>query len=137
MGRYETLNPDTQDQVNAIIPAIAKAYKVDNVKDIIPEEIRMRPWDCERRDHIKDQTEDDPRNWGVQFLKDMQAIGRLVKGDLDTFQKDLRAQVAKHAKKHPWCKLSDIKEYVSPVHRLLLYNAVPENHISIPFEVLC
>ncbi|KAF2645753.1 hypothetical protein P280DRAFT_513640 [Massarina eburnea CBS 473.64] len=110
MGRYETLNPDTQDQVDAMLPAIAKAYKVDDVKDIIPENIRMRAWDCDRRDHIKEKTEDDPRNWGVQFLKDLQSIARLLKGDLATFQADLRGKVAKHEEKHPWCKLADVKE---------------------------
>ncbi|CAI6341664.1 unnamed protein product [Periconia digitata] len=118
MGRFETLNPDTQDQVEAMLPAIAKAFKIDDVKDIIPEDIRMRAWDCERRDHIKDQTEDEPRNWGVQFLRDLQAIARLTKGDIPRLQADLRRKVEKHADNHPWCRLQDIKDlkkkYMSP-----------------------
>lgn len=110
MGRYETLNAETQDMVDAILPAIAKAFHVDDVKDIVPEDIRMRCWDCDRRDHIKDQTEDDPRNWGVQFLKDLRTIARLNGGDLDAFQEMLRARVAKHEENHPWARLADIKE---------------------------
>ncbi|KAF2683506.1 hypothetical protein K458DRAFT_304926 [Lentithecium fluviatile CBS 122367] len=110
MGRYDTLNADTKDTVDAILPAIAKAFKADHVKDIIPEDIRMRAWDCERRDHIKHETEDDPRNWGVQFLKDLLAIARLNGGNLAAFQELLRAKVNKHEAKHPWCRLADIKE---------------------------
>ena len=110
MGRYATLNADTKDVVDAILPAIARSFKISEVKDIIPEDIRMRAWDCERRDHIKDQTEDDPRNWGVQFLKDLQAIARLNGGDLAAFQELLLTKVDKHRAKHPWCRLADIKE---------------------------
>lgn len=112
MGRYETLNDDTKDMVDAMLPSIAKAFgiDVDNFKDIVPADIRMRAWDCDRRDHIKDKTEDDPRNWGVQFLKDLQSIARLIKNDLAKFQADLRAKVEKHKAKHPWTRLADIKE---------------------------
>ncbi|KAJ4301042.1 hypothetical protein N0V90_003132 [Kalmusia sp. IMI 367209] len=112
MGRFATLKPETQDMVNAMLPAIASAFKIDpaDFKEIIPEDIRMREWDCERRDHIKDKTDDEPRNWGVQFLKELQAIARLNGGDLAAFQTVLRAKVAKHAEKHPWARLEDIKE---------------------------
>jgi hypothetical protein len=110
MGRFETLNADTRDLVNCLLPALAASFGISDPVDIIPEDIRMRAWDCERRDHIKDQTENDPRNWGVQFLKDLMAISRLKKGDLDLFQTDLRAKVVAHEEKHPWCRLSDIKE---------------------------
>jgi hypothetical protein len=110
MGRYETLNPDTKDMVNAMLPAVAKAFNIDEVNDIIPKDIRMRVWDCERKDHIKDQPEEDPRNWGVQFIRELQAIARLNGGDLAAFQEMLRVKVAKHAEKHPWCRLADIKE---------------------------
>lgn len=110
MGRFETLNADTQDLVNCLLPALAKSFGLDDCVDIIPEDIRMRAWDCERRDHIKDKTENDPRNWGVQFLKDLMAISRIKNGDLATFQSDLRAKVEAHEEKHPWCRLSDIKE---------------------------
>lgn len=110
MGRFETLNADTRDLVNCLLPALAASFHISDPVDIIPEDIRMRAWDCERRDHIKDQTENDPRNWGVQFLKDLMAISRLKKGDLNIFQTDLRAKVVAHEEKHPWCRLSDIKE---------------------------
>lgn len=110
MGRFASLNPDTKDLVNCLLPALASSFKVSDPVDIIPEEIRMRAWDCERRDHIKDQTENDPRNWGVQFLKDLMAISRMKNGDLAEFQKDLRTKVALHESKHPWCRLADIKE---------------------------
>ncbi|KAL5379093.1 hypothetical protein DPSP01_008725 [Paraphaeosphaeria sporulosa] len=112
MGRFETLKPETQDMVNAIIPAIASSYKIDpeNFKDIIPEDIRMRQWDCERRDHIKDKPEDEPRNWGVEFLKSLQAIARLNGGDLGAVQARLRELVAKHDEKHPWARLEDIRQ---------------------------
>lgn len=109
MGRFETLNPETQDVVEALLPAIAKAFKIDDVKDVIPEDIRMRIWDCDKRLHIKDETDDEPRDWGVQFLKDIQAIARLLHGDLDQFHVDLRAKVEQHAERHPWCRLADIK----------------------------
>jgi hypothetical protein len=110
MGRFDTLNADTKDLVNCLLPALATAFKVPDAVDIIPEDIRMRAWDCERRDHIKDQTENDPRNWGVQFLKDLMAISRLKGGNLVEFQDDLRAKVENHEEKHPWCRLGDIKE---------------------------
>jgi ATP-dependent exoDNAse (exonuclease V) beta subunit len=110
MGRFETLNADTQDLVQCLLPALASSFHVKDAVDIIPEDIRMRAWDCERRDHIKDQTENDPRNWGVQFLKDLKAIARLNKGNLSEFHARLRAKVDKHEVKHPWCRLSDIKE---------------------------
>jgi len=110
MGRFDTLNADTRDLVNCLVPALATSFSIPNCVDIIPEDIRMRAWDCERRDHIKDQTENDPRNWGVQFLKDLMAIARLKEGNLAVFQADLRAKVDLHEEKHPWCRLSDIKE---------------------------
>ncbi|KAF1929870.1 uncharacterized protein M421DRAFT_4300 [Didymella exigua CBS 183.55] len=110
MGRFETLNADTQDLVNCLLPALASAFHVDSVLEIIPEDIRMRAWDCERRDHIKDQTESDPRNWGVQFLKDLKSIARLNGGNLKEFQDRLRAKVDTHEAKHPWCRLNDIKD---------------------------
>ncbi|KAH7401967.1 hypothetical protein DE146DRAFT_449996 [Phaeosphaeria sp. MPI-PUGE-AT-0046c] len=110
MGRFDTLNPDTQDMVTCLLPALAAAWHVDDAVDIIPEDIRMRAWDCERRDHIKSQTENDPRNWGVQFLKDLMAIARVKKGVLDTFHDDLRFKIEAHDDKHPWCRLSDIRE---------------------------
>lgn len=120
MGRFETLNPDTQDIVTSLLPRIADAFGVDHAVDIIPADIRMRAWDCERRDHIKDQTENDPRNWGVQFLKDLNAIARINGGDLDEFHARLRAKIELHEdyEKHPWCRLTDIKairiEYENP-----------------------
>ncbi|KAH7077165.1 hypothetical protein FB567DRAFT_143635 [Paraphoma chrysanthemicola] len=110
MGRFDTLNADTKDLVNCLLPALAASFKISDPVDIIPEDIRMRAWDCDRRDHIKDQTENDPRNWGVQFLKDLMAIARIKHGDLALFQSDLRAKVALHEPKHPWARLADIKE---------------------------
>lgn len=110
MGRFETLNADTQDLVCCLLPALASSFGLSDPVDIIPEDIRMRAWDCERRDHIKDQTENDPRNWGVQFLKDLKAIARLKGGNLALFHSDLRAKVAKHEDKHPWARLNDIRE---------------------------
>jgi hypothetical protein len=110
MGRFETLNADTQDLVNCLLPALATSFGLKDSVDIIPEDIRMRAWDCERRDHIKDQTENDPRNWGVQFLKDLMSISRIKGGNLELFQADLRTKVDLHEEKHPWARLSDIKE---------------------------
>ncbi|CAO2649104.1 Nn.00g100530.m01.CDS01 [Neocucurbitaria sp. VM-36] len=110
MGRFASLNADTKDLVNCLLPALAASFKVSDPVEIIPEDIRMRAWDCDRRDHIKDQTENDPRNWGVQFLKDLMAISRMKGGNLADFQIDLRAKVALHEPKHPWCRLADIKE---------------------------
>lgn len=109
MGRFETLNADTQDLVNCLLPALASDFHIGSAVDIIPEDIRMRAWDCERRDHIKDQTENDPRNWGVQFLKDLKSIARMNGGNLKEFHDRLRAKVDKHEAKHPWCRLNDIK----------------------------
>ena len=110
MGRFATLNAETKDLVNCLLPALAASFSISDPKDIIPEDIRMRAWDCERRDHIKDETENDPRNWGVQFLKDLMAISRMKNGNLAEFQADLRAKVDLHEPKHPWCRLADIKE---------------------------
>jgi hypothetical protein len=110
MGRFATLNADTKDLVNCLLPALATSFKINDPVEIIPEDIRMRAWDTDKRDHIKDQTENDPRNWGVQFLKDLMAISRLKNGNLAEFQADLRAKVALHEPKHPWARLSDIKE---------------------------
>jgi hypothetical protein len=110
MGRFDTLNAETQDLVTCLLPALAVKFGVPTCVEIIPEDIRMRAWDCDRRDHIKDETENDPRNWGVQFLKDLMAIARIKGGDLTIFQDDLRAKVDLHEEKHPWARLSDIKE---------------------------
>lgn len=110
MGRFETLNADTQDLVTMLVPGLATAWGVPQAVDIIPVEIRMRAWDCERREHIVTETENDPRNWGVQFLKDLMAICRIINGDLDMFQADLFAKVVQHEENHPWCRLADIKE---------------------------
>jgi hypothetical protein len=110
MGRFATLNDDTKDLVNCLLPALATSFNLSSAVDIIPEDIRMRAWDCDKRDHIKEITENDPRNWGVQFLKDLMAISRLKNGDLALFQADLRAKVALHEPKHPWARLGDIKE---------------------------
>jgi hypothetical protein len=90
----------------------------------------MRAWDCERRDHIKDKTENDPRNWGVQFLKDLKAIARIKKGNLAEFQADLRAKVALHEPKHPWCRLADIKEIKKEYLHPELKNQVVEEESS-------
>lgn len=110
MGRFATLNAETKDLVNCLLPALAASFNVSDPVEIIPEDIRMRAWDCDRRDHIKDETENDPRNWGVQFLKDLMAISRMKTGNLAEFQADLRSKVALHEAKHPWCRLADIKE---------------------------
>jgi hypothetical protein len=108
--RRASLNADTKDIVNCLLPGIAANFKVDNVVDIIPQDIRMRAWDCDRRKHIVGQTEDDPRNWGVQFLKDLVTISRLNSGNLTEFQEKLRAKIVTHDDDHPWCRLADIKE---------------------------
>jgi hypothetical protein len=110
MRRFETLNPETKDLVQCLLPALATSFGVSDPVDIIPQDIRMRAWDCERRDHIKEETENDPRNWGVQFLKDLMAISRLKNRDLASFQADLYAKCALHELKHPWCRLNDIRE---------------------------
>ncbi|KAL1645636.1 hypothetical protein SLS61_008196 [Didymella pomorum] len=109
VGRFETLNADTQDLVNCLLPALAADFHVPSALNVILEDIRMRAWDCERRDHIKDQTENDPRNWGVQFLKYLKSIARLNGGNLKEFHERLRAKVDEHEAKHPWCHLNDIK----------------------------
>ncbi|RMZ74144.1 hypothetical protein GMOD_00005003 [Pyrenophora seminiperda CCB06] len=118
MGRFEGLNEDTKDLVTCLLPALAASFGLSDPVDIIPEDIRMRAWDCERRDHIKEETENDPRNWGVQFLKDLKAISRLNHGNLVEFHEILRGKVALHEPKHPWCRLADIKaikdEYEHP-----------------------
>jgi hypothetical protein len=124
-----------QDMVNAILPAIASSFSIDpeNFKDIIPEEIRMRQWDCERRDHIKNKPEDEPRNWGVEFLKSLQAIARLNGSDLGAFQERLRELVAKHAEKHPWARLEDIRQIKAEYQNPALRNPnaqVPESESS-------
>jgi len=110
MGRYATLNADTKDIVNCLLPGIAANFGVTNVVDVIPENIRMRAWDCDRRKHIIAETEDDPRNWGVQFLKDLVTISRLNNGNLSEFQEKLKFKVQQHENEHPWCRLADIKE---------------------------
>lgn len=110
MGRYATLNADTRDIVNCLLPGIAASFGVVNVVDVIPQDIRMRAWDCDRRKHIIGETEDDPRNWGVQFLKDLVTISRLNNGSLPEFHEKLRTKVNKHEDEHPWTRLADIKE---------------------------
>lgn len=109
MGRFETLNADTQDLVNCLLPALASDFHLQSALEIIPEDTRMGAWDCERRDHIKGQTENDPRNWGVQFLKDLKSTARLNGGYLEESHEHLRAKFDEHEAKHPWCRLSDIK----------------------------
>ena len=110
MGRFATLNPETKDIVNCLLPGIAANFGVANVVDVIPQEIRMREWDCDRREHIIGKSEDDPRNWGVQFLKDLVTISRLNQGNLSEFQAKLKEKVQKHEPHHPWAKLQDIRD---------------------------
>lgn len=110
MGRYETLNAASKDVVDCLLPGIAINFGLTNVLDVIPQEIRMRTWDCDRKEHIIAKSEDDPRNWGLQFLKDLVTISRIKKGKLDEFQADLREKVRSHEKIHPWARLADIKE---------------------------
>jgi hypothetical protein len=130
MARFDGLNEETKDLVECLLPALAASFGLSNTLDIIPEDIRMRAWDCERRDHIKDKTENDPRNWGVQFLKDLKAIARIKKGNLAEFQADLRAKVALHEPKHPWCRLADIKEIKKEYLHPELKNQVVEEESS-------
>lgn len=125
MGRFETLNEETRDVVTALLPVLAAKFGVAEVVDIIPEDIRMREWDCERRDHIKHRTENDPRHWGVQFLKDLMAIARIKNGDLATFQRDLYDKVRQHEPKHPWCRLADIKEIKAMYQGIVAKEATP------------
>lgn len=126
MGRFEGLNEDTKDLVTCLLPALAASFGLSDPVDIIPEDIRMRAWDCERRDHIKEETENDPRNWGVQFLKDLKAISRLNNGNLAEFQEFLRGKVALHEPKHPWARLADIKELKDEYEHPERRNKVPD-----------
>ncbi|ORY16268.1 hypothetical protein BCR34DRAFT_584482 [Clohesyomyces aquaticus] len=109
-SRYEKLNKNTQDLVDCMIPGIATNWNIDDVCDVIPEDIRMRKWDCDRREHKYDEPESDPRNWGVQFLKDLVTISRLLKGNLSVFQDDLRRVLAEtDDEDHPWVRFQEIK----------------------------
>jgi hypothetical protein len=110
MGRYETLNAASKDVVDCLIPGIASNFGVTDVVNVIPSDIRMRAWDCARKEHIFDMPEEDPRNWGLQFLKDLISISRIKQGKLEEFQADLRKKVENHEPEHPWAKLADIKE---------------------------
>ncbi|KAF2112426.1 hypothetical protein BDV96DRAFT_602333 [Lophiotrema nucula] len=109
-ARFETLNPQTQDLVDCLIPGIVSNWGLENILDAIPEEIRMRKWDCAKKDHILNEAENDARNWGVSFLKDLLTISRLTKGQLEVFQNDLRAGLDKAKGSHSWTRLKDIKE---------------------------
>ncbi|KAI8935812.1 hypothetical protein NX059_007329 [Plenodomus lindquistii] len=131
MGRYDTLNAETKDLIECMLPALAQAYGVNDVVDIIPEDIRMRQWDTDRRDHIKNKTENNPRNWGVQFLKDLKTIQRLSNWDLATFHRELYEKVAKHDEKHPWARLTDIKEL-----RLDVENPGRKERLANPVQVI-
>ncbi|KAF2280928.1 uncharacterized protein EI97DRAFT_14109 [Westerdykella ornata] len=110
MGRYETLNEASKDLIDCMLPKIAVNFGVDDPRDVIPADICMRAWDCDRREHIYDQPEDDPRNWGLQFLKELISISRMKKGKLEEFQRDLREKVEAHEDGHQWARLADIKE---------------------------
>lgn len=109
-----------------MLPAIAAAFKIEtsDFKDIIPQDIRMRQWDCERRDHLKDKSEDDPRNWGVEFLKTVAAIARLNGGNLAQLHEYLREKVMKHAEKHPWARLEDIRQVKAEIEKPSLRNPI-------------
>jgi hypothetical protein len=121
MARYETLMENSKDRVNCYLPGIATNFGITDVIDVIPADIRMRQWDCNRKDHVKEKQEDDPRNWGLQFLQDLVTISRIKQGKLEEFQTDLRNKVQQHDSKHPWAKLADIKdlryEYETPGKR--------------------
>ena len=76
MRRYESLKGETRDLINCMLPGIASNFGVNDLLDVFPQDIRMRVWDCVRRDHMAEKSEDDPRNWGVQFLKELLSISR-------------------------------------------------------------
>ncbi|KAF1993066.1 hypothetical protein P154DRAFT_583172 [Amniculicola lignicola CBS 123094] len=115
--RYENLIPNTRDIVDCIIPNIAANFGIHNCVAAIPQEIRMRRWDCDKRDHIKEESEDDPRNWGVQFLKELLSISRIKKENGETVEAwyaDLKRKMQKNlakknGDKHPWVRLADVK----------------------------
>ncbi|KAF2658275.1 hypothetical protein K491DRAFT_274346 [Lophiostoma macrostomum CBS 122681] len=109
MGRYETLNIASQNLVDAVIPGIMANFGIDNILDVIPEDVRMRTWDCDRREWVFNKSEDDARNWGLQFLKDLLSISRVKAGKLDEFQEELQEKIDAH-EDHPWAKLQDIKD---------------------------
>jgi hypothetical protein len=109
MGRFQTLNEQTKDVVTALIPSIAQNFGITDLVECIPQDIRMRKWDCDRKEHILDQSEDDPRNWGVQFLKDLLTISRHKQGRVVEFQDDIRTNLLKHRGSHGWVRLTDIK----------------------------
>jgi hypothetical protein len=109
MGRYETLNADSQNLIDAMIPGIQQNFGIDDIIDVIPEEVRMRMWDCDRKEWVKDESEDDARHWGLQFLKDLLTISRFKKGKFDEFQAELQEKIDEHDD-HPWAKLQDIKD---------------------------
>jgi hypothetical protein len=110
MGRYDTLNTASKDLVNCLLPAITANFGVSDVVNVLPEDIRPRAWDCQQRQHIFEESEDDPRNWGVQFLKDLVSISRATQGNLEKFQADLRKKVEEHWEEHEWARLADVKE---------------------------
>ncbi|KAF2749459.1 hypothetical protein M011DRAFT_484886 [Sporormia fimetaria CBS 119925] len=109
-GRYDTLNQGSKELVNCLIPRIASHFSLKDIVDIIPADIRMRAWDIERREHIYTKSEDDPRDWGVQFLRVLVAISALRPEKLDEFQEDMRKKVERHGDSHPWVRLADLKE---------------------------
>ena len=47
---------------------------------------------------------------GLQFLKDLLTISRIMNGDLQEFHNHLGKKVATHGTAHPWAKLQDIKD---------------------------
>lgn len=96
--------------IDCLMPEIAANFGVKNVTEVVPADICMRAWDCERREHIYSQPEQDARNWGLQFVKNLGTISRMKKVTLEEFQRDLREKVEAHKEEHPWARLADINE---------------------------
>jgi hypothetical protein len=119
-ARYTSLKVESRILVDSMIPTIASNFALPSTVDAIPAHIRMRAWDCDRKEHIRTASEDDVRNWGLQFLKDLLTISTIKKGKVDEFHADLGKKVEWRVKKeeevgfpggpHPWVKLQDIKE---------------------------
>ncbi|KAF2804531.1 uncharacterized protein BDZ99DRAFT_481012 [Mytilinidion resinicola] len=118
--KYALLTRMSQIHVDGLIPQIAANWNQPSILDCIPAEIRYRIHDNNGK--VTEEPENNPQNWGIQFLKELFDLSDHTKGRLEDVQRELAAEVRKRQEGWggaPWLRDWDVIE----VHKRFLKEA--------------
>lgn len=107
--RFEDLSRSTKGSIASSMARIRQNWGLVYVFSCIPPDIRPRKVLPGIVRPIQDKREDNPQNWTVGVLQDLGRISSLTKGDVKTFQRDLRRVIRVRKPRQPWAKPEDIK----------------------------